>query len=73
MINQHKEIIQEYLAPFLEERDHIERDIFWHLFVEILKVDAKLIDINKVTSDYRKFISIKNIDLKEEIALLHQH
>lgn len=74
MKNQHKEFIQECVAPFLEKRDHIERDTFWHLFVEILKVDAKLIDINKVTSDYRNLILIKDIDLDaEEMALLHKH
>jgi len=74
MINRHKEIIQEYLAPFLEEQNNIEGVVFWHLFVEILKVDAKLIDINKVASDYRKFILIKDIDLEDdEMALLHQH
>lgn len=47
MTNRHREIIQESIAPVLEGNDSIEGDVFWHLFVEILKVDAKLIDIIK--------------------------
>lgn len=73
MINRHKEIIQEYLAPQLEGEDYIDSNTFWHLFVEILKVDVKLINIDQVTSDYKKLKMIAQIDLqKEEMEILHQ-
>jgi len=75
MINLHREIIQETIAPRLEEqRLYLEEDIFWHLLVEILKVDVKLINIDKVTSDYYKFKMIRKMNLnEEEIEVLHKY
>lgn len=75
MISRHKEMIQETIAPRLEEqRFYLEEDVFWHLLVEILKIDANLIDINKVTSDYYKFKMIKVMNLsEEELEVLHKY
>lgn len=75
MISRHKEIIQETLAPYLEtSKLNYEENIFWKLLVEILKVDDKLIDIDKVTMDYNKLKMIEKMNLNEEdIEVLHKY
>ncbi len=75
MLNKHKEMIQEVIAPHLEkQRYYLEDNIFWHLLVEILKVDGNLINIDKVTSDYYKFKMIEKMNLnEEEIEVLHKY
>lgn len=75
MISRHKEMIQETLAPYLEaSKLNYEEDVFWHLLVEILKFDDKLIDINKVTMDYNKLKMIGKMNLnEEEIEVLHKN
>ena len=75
MINIHREIIQETLAPRLEkQRYYLSEDVFWHLLVEILKVDGKLINIDTVTSDYYKFKMIEKMNLnEEELEVLHKY
>lgn len=75
MLNKHKEMIQETIAPRLEkQRYYLEENVFWHLLVEILKVDGNLINIDKVTSDYYKFKMIEKMNLnEEEIEVLHKY
>lgn len=75
MVSRHKEMIQETLAPYLETpKINYEEDVFWQLLVKILKVDEKLIDINKVTMDYDKIKMIEKMKLnEEEIEMLHKN
>ncbi len=77
MLNKHKEMIQETIAPCLEKIRYypeVEENVFWHLLVEILKVDGNLINIDIVTSEYYKIKIMKKMKLnEEELEVLHKY
>lgn len=75
MVSRHKEMIQETLAPHLETpRINYEANVLWRLLVKILEVDEKLIDIDKVTTDYYKLKMMGKMNLnEEELGVLHKY
>ncbi len=61
-----KTIIQRRLSPWLEGSFYFEGQSLWKLLICILKLDSKLIDLNKVTNDYNKFIRLTETEYLEE-------
>jgi hypothetical protein len=74
MISKHKTFIQEELAPMIEKGYSIDQNAFWNIICDILQHDHKLINLNKITSDYNKFKSIESIDLSSiKMSILKQY
>ncbi|MCH3964527.1 MAG: hypothetical protein LKE46_09650 [Clostridium sp.] len=74
MVSKHDVFIQESLAPMLEKGYYIDQNTFWNLLCDILQLDAKLLNLYKITSDYNKFKMIETIDLAPtKINILKQY
>lgn len=74
MISKHKTFIQERLAPILERGCSVDKNAFWNILCDILQHDHKLINLDKLTSDYNKFRMIESIDLPStKIRILNQY
>lgn len=74
MIMRHKSFIQEQIAPILERGYYLEEDVFWSIIVDILATDYRLIDLNRITNDYKKFKMIDEIKLNSfQISILDKY
>ncbi|MGL5869338.1 hypothetical protein [Clostridium chrysemydis] len=74
MVSKHNVFIQETLAPMLEKGYYIDQNTFWNILCDILQFDDKLINLNKITSDYNKFKMIKTMDIAStKINILKQY
>ncbi len=74
MISKHKTFIQERLAPILERGYSVDNNAFWNILCDILQHDHKLINLNKLTSDYNNFKMIESIDLPStKMSILKQY
>ena len=74
MVSRHKEFIQESLTPYLEKEYYMKEDTFWKLLVEVLHIDANLVDLDRITKNYNRFRMIEKIALDEAgFAVLHEN
>lgn len=66
MYEKDKTFIQRVLSPWLEGNFYFEGEVLWKLLVQILQIDSKLVELNKVTSDYQKLIQLPQVAILDE-------
>ncbi len=66
MYEKDRTFIQRVLSPWLEGNFYFEGEVLWKLLLKILQLDSKLIELNKVTSDYQKLKQLSQVSMLDE-------